>query len=113
MKTHTLPCAALLASLAVAAPAAAAPVNSPNAQVLEFTCDGGVAFSALTIAQNQAGAVQALEGASGVFHLTRVVAPDGTVAFATPGQEHKADVTGCTTPAFPGFVASGLFSPNR
>ena len=110
-KTALLPLALLL-SLALAAPAAADPVNSPNAQVVEFSCAGDVNFSVVTIAQNQASAVQVLQGASGVFHLTRVVAPDGTVVFAMPGQADKTDVTGCTTPAFPGFVGEGFFAPH-
>ena len=56
-------------------------------------------------------AAQVLEGGSGVFHLTRVVAPDGTVLFDVPGQASKTEVTGCTTPAFPGFVGEGFLSP--
>ena len=112
MRRTALSSVALLASLALAAPAAADPANSPNAQLLEFTCSGGVSFSVVTIAQNQSSAAQTLQGASGVFHLTRVVAPDGTVAFAMPGQGDKTDVTGCTTPAFPGFVGEGFFAPH-
>ena len=111
MMRTALPSVALVALLALAAPAAADPVNSPNAQVLEFSCAGGVNFSVVTIAQNQSSAAQALQGASGIFHLTRVVAPDGSVAFATPGQANKTDVTGCTTPSFPGFVGDGFFAP--
>src|SRR3712207_7283590 len=56
-------------------------------------------LSVVTIAQNSASAAQVLAGGSGVFHLTRVVAPDGTVVFAVPGQVDKTEVTGCTTPA--------------
>ena len=113
MKLRTLSGAALVTSLALAAPAAAAPTNSPQSQVVEFSCEGGVHFTVVTIAQNQASAVQVLAGASGVFHLTRVVGPDGEVAFEFPGQADKTDVTGCTTPAFPGFTGEGFFAPGH
>jgi hypothetical protein len=111
MRRIVLPSSALLASLALAAPATAAPVNSPNSQVVVFTCSGGIQLSVITIAQNNASAAQVLAGGSGVFHLTRVVAPDGTIVFAAPGQADKTEVTGCTTPAFPGFVGEGFLSP--
>ena len=85
MKRIVLPSAALLASLALVTPATADPVKSPNSQEVVFTCAEGV-LSVITIAQNRASAAQVLAGGSGVFHLTRVVAPDGTIAVpAGPG----------------------------
>ena len=111
MKRIAFPSAVLLTCLALATPATADPVSSPNSQVVVFSCAGGVRLSVITIAQNQASAAQVLEGGSGVFHLTRVVAPDGTIVFAAPGQASKTEVTGCTTPAFPGFVGEGFLSP--
>ena len=111
MKRIALPSAPLLVSLALAAPAAAAPVEAPDAVEVVFSCDGGVRLTVVTIAHNRASAAQVLAGGSGVFHLTRVVAPDGTVVFAAPGQADKAEVTGCTTPDFPGFVGEGFISP--
>ena len=111
MKRIVLSSAVLLAWLAVATPAKADPVKSPNSQVVVFTCAGGVSFSVVTISQNQSSAAQVLDGGSGVFHLTRVVSPDGTTVFEVPGQANKTQVTGCTTSTFPGFVGEGFLSP--
>jgi hypothetical protein len=113
MKTRTLCCAALITALATAAPAAAAPVKSPEAEFDVFTCAGGIQFTLVTIAQNQATAVQILSGtgAGGVFHLTRVSAPDGTVVFNIPGQTDKTEAISCTDLTFPGYSAEGFFTP--
>jgi hypothetical protein len=114
MKTRTLCCATLVALLAFAAPVAAAPVKSPRAETDVFTCAGGIQFTLITIAQNRATAVQVLSGtgAGGVFHITRVIAPDGTVEFNIPGQTGRTDAVNCTDLTFPGYVAEGFFSPN-
>ena len=113
MKTRMICAAALVGALTIAAPAAADPVNSPQAEFDVLTCAGGIQFSVVTIAQNQATAVQVLSGtgAGGVFHLTRIIAPDGTVVFNIPGQAGKVEASNCTSVVFPGYVADGFFTP--
>jgi hypothetical protein len=114
MKTRMMCCAALVVALAVPAPATADPVESPQAEFDVLTCAGGIQFNVVTIAQNQATAVQVLSGtgAGGVFHLTRIIAPDGTVVFNIPGQADKVEAINCTSAVFPGYVAEGFFTPN-
>ena len=114
MNTRMICCAALVVALTVAAPAAADPVKSSQAEFDVLTCAGGIEFNLVTIAQNQATAVQVLSGtgSGGVFHLTRIIAPDGTVAFNIPGQADKVEAVSCTSVVFPGYVAEGFFTPN-
>ena len=113
MKTRMICAAALVGALTIATPAAADPVNSPQAEFDVLTCAGGIQFSVVTIAQNQATAVQVVSGAGagGVFHLTRIIAPDGTVVFNIPGQADKVEASNCTSVVFPGYVADGFFTP--
>lgn len=114
MKMRMICCAALVVTLAVPAPATADPVESPQAEFDVLTCAGGIQFNVVTIAQNQATAVQVLSGtgAGGVFHLTRIIAPDGTVVFNIPGHVDKVEAINCTSAVFPGYVAEGFFTPN-
>src|SRR4051812_747890 len=49
MRMRTPSCAARVTALAVAAPATAAPVNSPCAQLDTFSCAGGIELDVVTI----------------------------------------------------------------
>jgi hypothetical protein len=99
-----------LTTLVLASPSSASAANK-NAQVLHFACDGGIAFTGNTIAQNNAIVVQISDGvADRTFVLTNVTADDGTVFFNVPGFDDKETLP-CRIEEFPGAVFTGFFAP--
>lgn len=99
-----------LATLALASAGSAGAANK-NAQVLHFSCDGGVSFTGNTIAQNNAIVVQITEGGEGrAFVFTNITADDGTVFYDVPGFEDKGTLA-CRIEEFPGAVFTGFFAP--
>jgi hypothetical protein len=105
---------AVLALLVSASHASGAPPqDSPQAQTLELTCDGGVAFTVVTIEQNAAVAAQVVAGVDARVFLLTQAEVDGEVVFSIPGPANadKTAVTGCTSPTFPGVVVGGFLVP--
>jgi hypothetical protein len=105
---------AVVAFLVFASQASAAPPqNSPQAQTLDLTCDGGVAFTVVTIEQNAAVAAQVVAGVDARAFLLTQAEVDGEVVFSIPGPANadKTAVTGCTSPTFPGVVVGGFLVP--
>jgi hypothetical protein len=105
---------AVLALLVSASQASGAPPqNSPQAQTLEMACDGGVAFTVVTIEQNAAVAAQVVAGVDARVFLLTQAEVGGEVVFSIPGpaSAEKTAVTGCTSPTFPGVVVGGFLVP--
>ena len=105
---------AVLALLVSASHASGAPPpNSPQAQTLELTCDGGVAFTVVTIEQNAAVGAQVVAGVDARVFLLTQAEVDGEVVFSIPGpaKAEKTPVTGRTSPTFPGVVVGGFLVP--
>jgi hypothetical protein len=99
-----------LATLVLASAGSASAANK-NAITLHFTCEGGITFTANSIAQNQAVVAQISEGsAAPTFVLTNVTADDGTVFFNVPGFDDK-ETLACRIEEFPGAVFTGFFAP--
>ena len=104
----------VLALLASASQAAGAlPQNNPQAQTLEIACEGGVAFTVVTIEHNAAVAAQVAAGVDAKVFLLTQAEVDGEVVFSIPGPANarKTAVTGCTSPTFPGVVVGGFLVP--
>jgi hypothetical protein len=91
----------------------APPQDSPQGQTLELTCDGGVAFTVVTIEQNAAVAAQVVAGVDARVFLLTQAEVDGELVFSIPGPANadKTAVTGCTSPTFPGVVVAGFLVP--
>jgi hypothetical protein len=105
---------AVLALLVSASHASGAPPqSSPQAQTLELTCDGGVAFTVVTIEQNAAVAAQVVAGVDARVFLLTQAEVDGEVVFSIPGPANadKTAVTGCTSLTFPAVVVGGFLVP--
>jgi hypothetical protein len=108
-----LAAAAMLAILAVGlvsvAPAGAAPGNK-NTVEYHWTCDGGLAFTTVTISHNLAVAAQVTTGEGQTFVFKRIVSDDGTVYYNVPGWADKPTID-CTAAEIPGFTFTGFLTP--
>jgi hypothetical protein len=99
-----------LATLVLASAGSASAANK-NTITLHFTCEGGITFTGQSIAQNQAVALQIIEGAaSRTFVATNVTADDGTVFVNVPGFEDM-ETLACRIEEIPGLVFTGFFTP--
>jgi hypothetical protein len=100
--------------LAGAAAMADPPSTNPNVVVFSVGCSRGLeseSFQAVSILQNQAIALQRLDG-HGVFVYTHIEL-DGQVFFDVPGQAGRSDLWTCTIAQYPGAVFEGRLTSQR
>jgi hypothetical protein len=90
------------------------PPTNPNMIVLTFDCVRGsetIALQGATISQNQALALQLLDG-TGVVHIVHAVF-NGQVVFDIPGQSGRPDLWSCTIAEAPGVTVNAFLTPRR
>jgi hypothetical protein len=118
MKIRRLVMASILAILAIpllpGVPAMADPPSTnPNMIVWHYACNRGsetLAFQAGSISQNQALALQLLDGTA-VVHNVHAELLNGQVVFDIPGQSGRPDLWSCTIAEVPGVVVDVFLTP--
>jgi hypothetical protein len=114
LRIGTLLAIVALPLLAGAPAMADPPPTNPNMIVLTYDCVRGsetLAFQAASISQNQALALQLLDG-TGVVHTVHAVV-NGQVVFDIPGQSGRPDLWSCTIAEVPGVVVDVFVNPRR
>ena len=115
MKARWLVMASILViPVLVGVPAMADPPSTnPNMIVWNYDCDRGsetLAFQAATISQNQALALQLLDGTA-VVHTVHAELSNGQVVFDIPGQSGRPDLWSCEIAEVPGVVVDVFLTP--
>jgi hypothetical protein len=89
------------------------PSTNENMIVWNYDCVRGsetLAFQAASISQNQALALQLLDGTA-VVHNVHAELLDGQVVFDIPGQSERPDLWSCTIAEVPGVVVDVFLTP--